>query len=71
MPSDLYRIELPYACYGIEGVNSIVIRAAPIAGWMVGKHLDDMTAWVKRKGGTITPVEGGRACTQTALFSDQ
>jgi hypothetical protein len=53
----LYRVDLPYACFGIVGVNSIVMEAAPIAGWMVGKHFDAMKSWIARKGGSITPID--------------
>jgi hypothetical protein len=56
-PGQLYRVDLPYACFGIVGVNSIVMEAAPIAGWMVGKHLDDMKSWTARKGGSIAPID--------------
>lgn len=45
------RVVLDYACYGIEVEGDRVVDAAPIARWMIGKTLDEVTRWITRKGG--------------------
>jgi hypothetical protein len=47
-------VHLPYATFGIE-VNdcNIVTDAAPIARWMIGKHINAVAAWVERKEGVM------------------
>lgn len=42
----LYRARLSYATYGIEVLEGRVVRAAPIASWMVGKGLSEVERWV-------------------------
>ena len=49
----LVQIDLPYACYGIEIKDGIVISAPPISKWMVGVTFENVKIWVKGKGGTI------------------
>lgn len=49
----LYRITLSYACFGIETNNKIVIFTAPIGKWMIGKNIEFIKNWVKRKKGKI------------------
>lgn len=50
----LYRIVLPYACFGVDvDDNGQVVDAAPIGRWMIGKSLELITRWVRGKHGTI------------------
>jgi len=49
----IYRIVLSYACYGIIVENLIVIHAAPIARWMIGKNISFIEEWVAKKHGTV------------------
>lgn len=53
----LYRINLPYSCYGViirvEYGQTGVVDAAPIARWMIGKSLEAVSRWVRQKGGYI------------------
>lgn len=49
----LYRISLGYATMGITVQDDIVIGTPPIAKWMMGKNINFITAWVKKKGGQI------------------
>jgi hypothetical protein len=49
----LYRIDLPWATYGIEVKNGIVTSAPPLLGWMVGSKLRRIEYWVVSKGGKI------------------
>lgn len=48
-----YQIDISYACFRIDTDNNICIDAAPIAKWMIGKTVDDITAWVFKKNGKI------------------
>ncbi len=49
----LYRIDLPYACYGIITKRCVVVRVPPIAKWMVGKNILFIKEWVRKKKGKI------------------
>jgi len=53
----LYRIVLSYACFGIVVRNGTIIAAAPIAKWSVGKKLNTMVQYVRRKNGQIHTVD--------------
>lgn len=44
-------VSLPYATYGIEVEDGIVIDAAPIARWMIGKDTQTVRNWIAKKGG--------------------
>ena len=49
-----YYVNLPYACFGLITFNNIVTNfCPPIAKWMVGKDIEFVKKWVKKKGGTI------------------
>lgn len=49
-----YYVELPYATFAIEVNGSAVTEAPPIARWMVGRLLDDVKEWIKKKEGKIS-----------------
>ncbi len=53
----LYRIELPYATYGIETENDTVTEAPPIAKWMLDKNIVMIMSWVATKYGDMKQVE--------------
>lgn len=53
----LIQVDVGYACFGVEVRGGYVVRAAPIARWMVGKPERNCATWVLLKGGTWTPVE--------------
>jgi hypothetical protein len=36
---DFYWISLPYATYGIEVCDDVIIDCPPISKWMIGKEL--------------------------------
>lgn len=51
----LYRIELPHACASID-IDSETIKcvdAPPIAKWMIGKSLLEITTWIIQHKGRI------------------
>lgn len=51
-----YWINLPYACFGIEVDKSVVKRAAPIAKWAIGKDIQIVLAFYKKKGAEIVKI---------------
>ena len=45
-------VSLPYATFGVQVHQNVVMEAAPIARWMVGKTWDpQITDWIKTKRG--------------------
>ena len=54
-----FRVELPYATFGIEGQYDpvreelVVTHTAPIGRWMTGKPVYVVGKWVASKGGRI------------------
>lgn len=58
MESDTaYYVSLPYATFALMLRAGIVIRAAPIAGWAVGKEEALVLGYYRRKGATIDPID--------------
>lgn len=51
-----FRIALPYACFGVRAHNNVIKEAPPVGRWMVGKYIDDINDWVKKKGGVMEEV---------------
>lgn len=49
----LYQVDIGYACFGVEVNNKIVIDAAPIGTWMIGKSWAVVQLWIENKGGSI------------------
>lgn len=58
-----YQVRLSYATFGIIVNKGIVVKAAPIGRWMVGKPIEDVRKWVAGKRGSMltasTPAERG------------
>lgn len=48
-----YWINLPYACFGIVVENNKVVRAAPIAKWALGKDIQFVLNFYKKKKAEI------------------
>ena len=55
---ELYQVELPYATFGIVVTDNIVVEAAPIGKWMIGKLLPKISNWVVSKRGNMRMVKG-------------
>lgn len=54
----LVWISFPYATFGIVfSENSVVVEAAPIGAWMIGKHIDLVRKRVHNKGGEFVIIE--------------
>ena len=52
----LYQVTVPYACFDLLARSGVIVRAAPIAGWATGKRLVDVTAYYRRRGGSVEEV---------------
>lgn len=52
----LYSINLPYAYFAIVVENDIVVKAAPIAKWALGKKIENVLDYYENKGAEITKV---------------
>jgi hypothetical protein len=53
---DSYLIDTGYACYWIEMVNDRVVKAPPIAKWMIFKHYDSVWGWIIGHGFSMVKV---------------
>jgi hypothetical protein len=51
----LYQIDTGYACFGIESKDGIIVFAAPIAAWAIGKSAEFVLSYYrdKKKATTI------------------
>ena len=52
----LLQVDTGYACFGVVVRNGIVVEAAPIAKWAVGKSLADVVEHFKRKRAKVLEV---------------
>jgi hypothetical protein len=53
----LFQIAINKARFGIISKHGIVIDAAPIGSWMVGKRLTDIKPWLLRVKAKVVEVE--------------
>lgn len=50
----LWQVHLPRAVFAVVADERGIVRvAAPIGRWMIGKMIDAVRAWVRRKRGTM------------------
>lgn len=55
--TNLYQIRTSYFTCGIEtDENDLIIDAAPILKWAIGKNLSFVKNWVYRKGGEVNKI---------------
>lgn len=54
MLRETYRIEAPHFVAGVETVDRIITRAAPIVKWTRGKNIRELLDYCRRKGWKIT-----------------
>lgn len=53
--SELAIVEMKGAYFGVVvSRKGVVVRAPPIARWMVGERVERCRVWVRRKGGKWT-----------------
>lgn len=50
----LVRVDTDYACFGFDVRNGRVAKAAPIAGWMVGRTGKAMVDYWRGRGAHVT-----------------
>jgi hypothetical protein len=43
----LYHIDIAYACFGIVEKDGVVVEAAPIAKWTIGKEINFVLEYYK------------------------
>jgi hypothetical protein len=52
MKVKLYQVDISYFCCGVlVQEDHLVIEAAPIMGWAVGKTWEQVIKWVEKKKG--------------------
>lgn len=50
----LLRVDSGFACFGLVFTRGVCTRAAPIAGWCVGKGWREVASYWRRRGaGTL------------------
>jgi hypothetical protein len=60
--TELHRVVLPWAVYGVVVRGGQIVDSAPIGRKFIGQPLFALQRWVRRKGGTVkqVTVEGDR-----------
>ena len=53
----LYRIELKYGVFGMLIENNKVVDSAPMGRWTVGKDINYVLNYYKKKGAVITEIK--------------
>ena len=58
-----FTVDLPYANYGIvvDRFTGVILDAAPMGRWLIGKKASYAAQWAERKGGRIYYSEKERA----------
>ena len=55
---ETYTVSFPYGAFGISVEDGVVVEAAPMGKWMLGKTLSVVRGWVGKKGGSVTLEKG-------------
>jgi hypothetical protein len=53
MNRQLFRVTLPYACFGVYVFDGRVVETAPIFKWALYKNWNEAQKWISSKGGRI------------------
>jgi len=48
-----HHVHFREACWGFRSENNIVVWAASLGNWMIGKKLEEVKRILKKKGGKI------------------
>lgn len=51
-----FWVSLPYATFGVFSKGDVVVDAAPIARWMVGKTLTEIKPWLLKKQAKVIEI---------------
>lgn len=54
----LFLIDVGYACFGIISRDGVIVDAAPIAAWMISKHLTEVKPWLLARKAKVVEVMG-------------
>lgn len=57
-PQEWFRCVTPWAVFAVVAENGIVVEAAPIARWSVGKPLRTLEHYLRRRNGSATRMAG-------------
>jgi putative molybdenum carrier protein len=60
---EFWSVDVPWACFGIVAEDGVVVEVAPIAGWAVGKKLEEVLDYFRRRDAVLFLVwrkEGGK-----------
>lgn len=57
MNDRLFWVDIHYACVGIISGNDIVVDAAPIVKWMIGKTLHEIKPWLLSKRAKVIEIK--------------
>jgi len=71
--TQLATVDLPFACYWIEIEDDVVVKAPPIARWMIGKQLANVKEYAAHKGGSLIDVARApstQPCTSVSTAID-
>jgi hypothetical protein len=52
-----YRIELPWATFGVGSKHGVIVEAPPIARWARGKRRDIVLDYYRGKGAIIQKLD--------------
>lgn len=58
MNRKLYRVLAPHFVAGFEAQCGLIVSAAPILNWAVGRHLFDVMGYAARKNWVVEEVRG-------------
>lgn len=56
----LIRVEAPHFCAGIVVKDNIVVKAAPILKWTLGKTWEEVSSYFKEKKYIVSPFLASR-----------
>lgn len=59
-----FWVNIHYACFGIDSKDNIIVAAAPIAKWMIGKSLQEIKPWLLKKKAVVKEYELQRRSTE-------
>ena len=53
----LIWVSLPHATYGLLVAGGVVVDAAPIARWMVGRDERMVAEWLRKRGARLIAID--------------
>jgi hypothetical protein len=56
----LIQVHLSHLCAGVVAKQGVIIEAAPILSWAVGKTPQQLAAWALKRKGAVTVVRRWR-----------